>query len=228
MDHQDPELDFFSPRFNPLKALRAAALRPPDGRARPLDNIYRCRPLLPPGHPDAAQPAQRAPKTKESLAAAERAKQRTSYVQQQRERARPRVNPIDELAAAVREGPLLLLKTAYQARRRVRVVTRHGRGVRGAAEGTLVAFDKFFNMVLRDVVEAYTVRLWADRPTGPGGAKSRRAPKQEHRRRQLRQVFLRGEHVVLVSMASSPAAAVAPVGPAATAAAAPAVPGGAA
>lgn len=39
----------------------------------------------------------------------------------------------------------------------VRVVTRHAAGVRGSAEGTLIAVDRYMNLILRDVTEAYTV-----------------------------------------------------------------------
>ncbi len=42
---------------------------------------------------------------------------------------------------------------------RVRVVTRHACGVRGVAVGSLRSFDKFFNMVLADVEEIYTVMV---------------------------------------------------------------------
>ena len=48
---------------------------------------------------------------------------------------RLRTNPLNLIAARVRAGPLLLLKRCYQERSRVRVVTRHARGVRGSSEG---------------------------------------------------------------------------------------------
>lgn len=48
---------------------------------------------------------------------------------------RLKANPLDVIAQRVREGPLLLLKRCYAERRRVRVVTRHARGVRGTSEG---------------------------------------------------------------------------------------------
>jgi hypothetical protein len=44
-------------------------------------------------------------------------------------------------------GPL---STLHRCRgKRVRVVTRHARGVRGACVGHLAAFDKYMNLVLR-------------------------------------------------------------------------------
>ncbi len=105
-------------------------------------------------------------------------------------------NPIDEMADAVRAGPLLLLRRLREQRAAVRVVTRHERGLRGVATGTLVAFDKHLNLVLRDVEESYTVLVRARRATAAGG--ERRAPKQERRTRRLKQVMLMGSSVVLV------------------------------
>ncbi len=46
-----------------------------------------------------------------------------------------RTNPLDDIAAGITEGPLLLLRSCYEDQCRVRVVTRHVRGVRGAAVG---------------------------------------------------------------------------------------------
>lgn len=200
----DPELDFLSPSFNAARALATVGLRPPDPSARPLDNLYRCRTLLPPDHPDAMAAPARQPRSKEAAEAAERARARTSVVAARSAARAQRSNPIEEVAARVREGPLALLRRAYAARARVRVVTRHGRGVRGVAEGTLAAFDKHMNMVLRDVEEAYTVLLrGVERLVGPPGCgHTRCAPKQERRTRRLRQAFLRGDSVVLVSAAA--------------------------
>jgi hypothetical protein len=60
----DLALDFFSGSFDPLRALLAVNLRPPVPAARPLDNVARCRFMLPPDHPDAWQDSQKRVKSK--------------------------------------------------------------------------------------------------------------------------------------------------------------------
>lgn len=50
----DPALDFFSPLFDAAKALAAPGLKPPRPKARPLDNVAKCRALLPPELEDSA------------------------------------------------------------------------------------------------------------------------------------------------------------------------------
>lgn len=47
------QLDLYSERFDPLAALYAPEVALPDPQARPLDNVYKCRQLLPPDHPEA-------------------------------------------------------------------------------------------------------------------------------------------------------------------------------
>ena len=64
----DPALDFFSPHFDPLRALLAEGLLPPLPAARPLDTVHRCRFMLPPDHPDHWQDTKRAAKSKVSIA----------------------------------------------------------------------------------------------------------------------------------------------------------------
>ena len=56
-------------------------------------------------------------------------------------------------------GPLSVIATAVSERRRVRIVTRHRRGVRGSMIGLVLLFDEHCNMVMRDVDEEYVVRL---------------------------------------------------------------------
>jgi small nuclear ribonucleoprotein (snRNP)-like protein len=60
-------------------------------------------------------------------------------------------------SAVTAGGPIAALATWQSAGQRVYVVTRHASGVRGRAVGTLVAFDKYMNLLLRDVEETYTV-----------------------------------------------------------------------
>lgn len=44
---RDPALDFLSAEFDALRALRTPYLAPPEPGAPPLDNVNKCRKLLP-------------------------------------------------------------------------------------------------------------------------------------------------------------------------------------
>jgi small nuclear ribonucleoprotein (snRNP)-like protein len=123
--------------------------------------------------------------------------------------AAPPLLPALHASLSAAGGPLSLLAHALARCARVRVVTRHATGVRGTLHAFLRAFDRFCNLILYDVDEAYTVRLRSTRenPRDAPGARGRTAHTVEHRTRHLRQVFLRGEHVVLISLAPPPAAA---------------------
>ena len=184
----------------------------------------------------------------EELAAAQHAKSRTAIVSARQQKAERQVDIITQIADRFCEGPLSLLRDCYRRGGRVRVVTKHGRGIRGTSvgacksrafmrhtlrtasclvsqgglkvhAGTLTAFDKYMNLVLRDVEETYVVllQLWRGKPTlfnqpMPGNGdeaatqresareRFRRCKKQEHRQRTLKQVFVRGDCVVLVAV----------------------------
>ena len=49
----DPALDFFSTEFDPGLALSTPGLVPPEPDARPLDNVAKCRSILPQEVPEA-------------------------------------------------------------------------------------------------------------------------------------------------------------------------------
>ncbi|BDA44372.1 probable small nuclear ribonucleoprotein Sm D-like protein at C-terminar half [Coccomyxa sp. Obi] len=224
----DSSLDFFSPQFDALKALYNFGLQPPNPKVLPLDNISKCRAILPADLPE-SRAARMAinPKRRRSQAALEalaRARARTATVRSRQEAAAAAARPpaLQRVAAAVPEGPLSLLRMACNSREhKVRVVTRHRRGVRGVATGFLRGFDKYMNLLLWDTDELYTVRLRLERSKvvgvpvediddteeSPQQGKMKRGKmersrlvwKQEKRRRHLQQVLLRGSAIVLVS-----------------------------
>lgn len=217
----DPRLDFFSREFDALLALYTPGLEPPNPRARPLDFLGKCRSLLPPECEEYVAPSgprvKQAPRP-EAVAAKQRALDRQEKVKEKEQQLLAQPPILHKLAEMVKDGPLSLLRRAMQQRHRVRVVTRHATGVRGVAVGYIQAFDRLCNLVLADVEEQYTVLLrFTQEREGDGGVlKSRTVRKQEHRRRHLAQVFLRGESVVLVSMlplGTPTAAAAAPLPP---------------
>mmetsp|Transcript_7045 Transcript_7045/g.12641 ORF Transcript_7045/g.12641 Transcript_7045/m.12641 type:complete len:429 (-) Transcript_7045:82-1368(-) len=71
-----------------------------------------------------------------------------------------KLSALDELASQFEHsGPLELLYNAYTNRQRIRVMIRYVDSIRGTLTGQLVAFDKHFNMILRNVDESYTPRI---------------------------------------------------------------------
>ncbi|KAI5054921.1 hypothetical protein GOP47_0030066 [Adiantum capillus-veneris] len=157
-------LDFFSPDFDPLKALHARDLLPPNPRVRPLDNLSSCRRILPEEVPESIinAPA-KAPRSVESIQAQERAKAHKSVLLQKAAERERQVKIFDKIAEKSKHGPLGLLAECYQCKLRIKVWTRHTHGVRGTLIGFLIAFDKHLNLVLRDIDEEYSVRRWIPR-----------------------------------------------------------------
>lgn len=60
------------------------------------------------------------------------------------------------IASMYQQGPFSLLYETLMRRKRVRVVIRYSNGIRGTLTGTLLAFDKHFNLLLRNVDEVYS------------------------------------------------------------------------
>ena len=51
-DPKDPALDFFSEHFDAMRAIYTRGLQPPEPRVKALDNVVRCRRILPPELPE--------------------------------------------------------------------------------------------------------------------------------------------------------------------------------
>lgn len=207
---RDPRLDFYSPEFDPVRALAPdSGALPPRPRARALDTVRQCRRLLPSSSAVATTTTTTNARGLNSFAAQARAKERARKFNEEGEAFRRREGVFDALANSKQatEGPLRVLRDARLQRLRVRIVTRHASGVRGTCDAYVVAFDKFANMVLTDVEERYTVKtkrvVEKTRVNAKSGEETttlRIAPKLDHRTRRINQVFMRGEQVVSVSI----------------------------
>jgi small nuclear ribonucleoprotein (snRNP)-like protein len=212
-----PWRDFYSPHFDAARALAPdSGARPPRPKVRALDTVRQCKKLLTmcglgvdgaaPGAVDRRTVVVR---DAASFAAQAQAKARAEKFKAQDARFATRTRVVDALASTknARDGPLSVIRDARERRVRVSIVTRHARGVRGTAEAYVEAFDKFMNLILTDVEETYSVRGTRDVErieTNSDGTTTttfvRRVPKLEQRTRRIQQVFLRGEHVVSVSI----------------------------
>lgn len=89
----------------------------------------------------------------------------------------------------MRQGPFSVLWHALQERATVRVVVRRLTTVRGSCVGLLRAFDRHMNLVLVDVAETYSPTM-----------RSQKA-RDRHITRFVKQLFIRGDTVVLVTRA---------------------------
>ncbi|DBA75848.1 hypothetical protein WJX77_004367 [Trebouxia sp. C0004] len=165
---KDPALDFFSEGFDALRALYTRGLLPPVPRVKVLDNVVKCRLILPPELPEswsawnAAHP--KAEASEESIKHKELAKHRTTAVLKREQDWAAKGNTLDKITEKFKEGPLLLLRRYYKTSVRLQVVTRHASGIRGTATGYLHGFDKFMNLVLMNVDEDYTVMTHVPHP----------------------------------------------------------------
>jgi len=118
------------------------------------------------------------------------------------------------------EGPLGGLRKLLEQGIKARVWTRGVQGVRGVATGFIVAFDKHWNLAMKDVEEQFTRRRTSKVPAlGQRKPQTKDCEKREEKIgesvvrivqvmrkveicvRHVPQVLLRGEHVVMVAAA---------------------------
>lgn len=181
-----PHLNFRSAYFDPLLALQAKGLRPPNNAVMPLDNISKCRPLLPSTSEEHSYAhfgssgrhhAEKGQQQKDGSGSAGVGSGKgqgppgasSKAPRGRSDKAKPQ-DFISALAASLQNGPFSLLKECFEAKVKVSVQIRRLKGLRCVCTGYLKAFDKHMNMVLADVDEVTLVR--DDGGVGQGGGGS--------------------------------------------------------
>lgn len=190
------------------------ALRQPVGNVklpfniRPLDNISKCRFLLPPKDPNYFSIAKKTTKTNATAAATTTTPTSASNpsTHPSTNSAKPKIpSALDLMTEKFDEGPMALLKGWLQKRERVRVCVRGVKSVRSWCTGEVRAFDKHFNILLGNVVEEF-VDPEDNRNEDEGSKtstkeKSRNYDLPRRRKRRVAQMFIKGDGVVLICSA---------------------------
>ncbi|XP_071943796.1 uncharacterized protein [Antedon mediterranea] len=145
----DPELDLCSSNFNPLKALYSSEVEIPCPSAEKSQSLdeYDVD-----GRKSKAQ-------EKEKTENVEKVKKKIlleEYLLPVQSKKKVEINVLSRMQDPI-SGHMEVLHECLQKRIRVRVVTRSFKGIRGVCIGYIEAFDKFFNLVLRDVDEIYRI-----------------------------------------------------------------------
>ena len=199
------DIKFVSRQFDPFAALTCPEIdilrtNPWVSECSLLDTVAQFAFHLPREDPQRRDPAtlKRAPSAKASEAPNKKTKQ---------------LHPFDSIANSFESGPLSTLKKFHK--NRVKVVVRYVNAIRGTITGTLCAFDKHFNMILRDVIEDYSPRPVDDdsktnaererdrRRMVSSQAESKDSSSWSVRQREMKQILVRGDIVVSVYLADA-------------------------
>ncbi|XP_018320810.1 U7 snRNA-associated Sm-like protein LSm11 [Agrilus planipennis] len=210
----DPNLDFYSDQFDPLKALHTSNIVPPVPDAKTYDNIFAYKRAY------SAEKDQRPRKHVTAESEAGKSEFKRNWLPHQlpiqSERKHHRVKNVLTKMESTR-GPLSVLRKCIEDKIKVKIWTRHSHGIRGYITAFVTMFDKHWNMSLEDVVEVWTRpkkrkvppfgTINADKPPVDVDNSDRCFPKVtvlktekklETCRRQLDQLFVRGEQIAYV------------------------------
>nr|CAH7728038.1 unnamed protein product [Callosobruchus chinensis] len=117
-------------------------------------------------------------------------------------------------------GPLAFLKKCIEEKKKIKVYTRNEKGVRGYCVAHLLAFDKHWNLMLENVEEHWTRKKRKKVPALDTIELSKKARSKirpppitltehetdktlENCSREVFQLMMRGEHVVLITVAQN-------------------------
>ena len=161
------DISFVSSSFDPQAALSAdmdvvLKVNPFVAQAPLIDNVSKFRRLLPGEDPQYLQPTKRSA----SAAAATRAQKAAAAAAASAHKI-PIPGAFAALADRFDKGPFALLRDIHAKKQRVRVMVRYVDCIRGTLTGHVLAFDKHFNMILRDVEEVYSGRATCTKVGSP-------------------------------------------------------------
>lgn len=171
-------LDFTSPEFDPFYALTAPERLVTEANAfifpsssssslsvSKLDNISKFRALLPKCDPQRLDPSSHhsnKPKSDQKAIISDNNNEQQDGKKKQQQQRVPMFLAMTAKYEHKSSGPLSLLYSILSNRQRVRVMVRYIDCIRGTLTGYLIAFDKHFNMILKDVDEVYGSRVTRD------------------------------------------------------------------
>ena len=178
-------LNLLSPEFDPVEALAAETIPLPFPTVTPLDNISKCRRLLPesasaaikaehhlvPGSKHAGAPKPPPPPGGDAVDDGTSTVEDAAGSSSAKDAASPKPTLSAQWSQSFQEGPLSMLKKLNRQKQRVRVVVRRQFGVRSVCEGQLQLFDRHLNLVLSRVTESAVIQ-----PPGPRPAEGERWP----------------------------------------------------
>uniref|UniRef100_A0AAV1TPP4 Sm domain-containing protein n=1 Tax=Peronospora matthiolae TaxID=2874970 RepID=A0AAV1TPP4_9STRA len=207
-------LDVRSGQFDAGRALaaRKEQLELPVTTVFPLDNIQKCRYLLPESDSNRQTLHVKRKKSRPLTAANVR------EVAPVKKTGGPAVPSLfEQLADTYMDGPFRVLRRCFFERRKVFVVLRRVNSVRGTCCGFLKAFDKHMNLVLLDVTQEFLPHCTHEKVlrqvqkgtrtasdavfSAASGRRNRRvfAGAGGTQREYVKQLFIRGDNVVSVS-----------------------------
>jgi small nuclear ribonucleoprotein (snRNP)-like protein len=199
-------LDFTSSSFDPVAALVASEndvrnMNPWITNGPLLDHVDQFRTQLPECDP-----------LRRSLTTIRKRDRESDNVSTESSKRPKQLPAFAQLAADFEKGPFCVLHTAFVKRQRIRVLIRYVNGIRGTLTGYLLAFDKHFNMILRDVDEVYSPCISSSNLSNIERELRRRQSAvmnndEKHewnvRERHMKQMMVRGDNVVLVYKAET-------------------------
>ncbi|OWR48943.1 U7 snRNA-associated Sm-like protein LSm11 [Danaus plexippus] len=226
----ESETSACSSKYDPLKALYSEKPKLPDKKAPMYENLVQYEAalkyndsqssaIIPVGQTKLVQQREEEKERKkqeQQRLLEEKNKQRFAQYEVPVRKERRVKNVLTRIEGI--QGPLAALRDCVDLELRIKVITRHATGVRGELYGTLVAFDKQWNLALRDVVEVWRRKAPGKRKIPPGlgtpvqkGTAAAISPVpvvtetplgggRWECTRHLPQMMVRGEHVVLVNV----------------------------